>query len=80
MHEALKAAKREDLIGSGPKCLVRDKMPKEFRNAPAVRPPKKKDAKSTAKPARSSAPQKKKPTAAKPANKKAAKTAPRRGR
>ena len=80
VHEALKAAKREDLIGSGPKCLVRDKMPKEFRNAPAPRPPKKKDTKTPAKASRGSAPKKKAAPAAKPAKKGPAKPAPRRGR
>ena len=79
VHEALKAAKREDLIGSGPKCLVRDKMPKEFRNAPAARPNKKKDGKPPAKPSRSGAATKKKSAPVKQA-KKPSRPAPKRGR
>ncbi|MBE6954297.1 MAG: YgiQ family radical SAM protein [Ruminococcaceae bacterium] len=80
VHEALKAAHREDLIGSGPKCLVRDKMPKEFRNAPAPRPPKKKDTRTPSGTARGAAPQKKTPPAAKPTKRSSSKPTSRRGR
>ena len=41
VKEALLAAHREDLIGSGPKCLIRAVPPRANRqNAPAKKPPR----------------------------------------
>ena len=51
VHEALIKAHREDLIGSGPKCLIRAIPPRSGKAPPPKLPPKPAAKKAPAKPA-----------------------------
>ena len=70
VREALMKAHREDLIGSGPKCLIRAVPPRQGKTAPPPKAPPKAAPKGRSKPPVKGKPAAKKPAPAKPQKRK----------